>query len=312
MKSSRLSSAIGVLISWVRRQIVDSNIPENLELYPEPATTRLNRRALVVLGVILVAVVLAMVTTLVENNERLRTVQANATKTNPAPEPFWRSQPDGVAVPPETHKDEVREHPPDTGPAPSIEEKPAASIGSMNGRSEQDAGRRRAYEAPSLVGGFGRSRTEVARDASVGRCLKTGTSAPVSDSDSAQRVLAAAQGLVREPDPMVTQNNQVEKREFLDKANVARDEQVNAHFVTPPVSPYEVTAGAVLPAVLVTDTNSDLPGMVTARVRENVYDSVTGAHLLIPQGTVITGVYDSVVSYGQDRLLIAWQRLLPA
>jgi type IV secretion system protein VirB10 len=108
---------------------------------------------------------------------------------------------------------------------------------------------------------------------------------------------------------MVTQNNQVEKREFLDKAMVARDEQVNAHLVTPPISPYEVTAGAVLPAVLVTDTNSNLPGMVTARVRENVYDSVTGAHLLIPQGTVITGIYDSVVSYGQDRLLIAWQRL---
>jgi type IV secretion system protein VirB10 len=50
--------------------------------------------------------------------------------------------------------------------------------------------------------------------------------------------------------------------------------------------------------------------MVTARVRENVYDSVTGDHLLIPQGTVIVGVYDSVVTYGQNRLLVAWQRLI--
>jgi type IV secretion system protein VirB10 len=50
--------------------------------------------------------------------------------------------------------------------------------------------------------------------------------------------------------------------------------------------------------------------MLTARVRENVYDSVTGGHLLIPQGTVITGIYDSVVTYGQDRLLVAWQRFI--
>ena len=32
-------------------------------------------------------------------------------------------------------------------------------------------------------------------------------------------------------------------------------------------------------------------------------------YLLIPQGTVITGVYDSGVTYGQSRVLMAWNRL---
>ena len=49
---------------------------------------------------------------------------------------------------------------------------------------------------------------------------------------------------------------------------------------------------------------------MTGRVRENVYDSATGRHLLVPQGTTIVGVYDSVVTFGQQRLLIAWQRLI--
>jgi hypothetical protein len=49
---------------------------------------------------------------------------------------------------------------------------------------------------------------------------------------------------------------------------------------------------------------------MTGRVRENVYDFATGRHLLVPQGTTIVGVYDRVVTFGQQRLLIAWQRLV--
>jgi type IV secretion system protein VirB10 len=45
-------------------------------------------------------------------------------------------------------------------------------------------------------------------------------------------------------------------------------------------------------------------------VRENVFDSTTGAHLLIPQGTRAIGVYDSLVAFGQERVLVAWQRLI--
>ena len=43
---------------------------------------------------------------------------------------------------------------------------------------------------------------------------------------------------------------------------------------------------------------------------EHVYDSPTGKHLLIPQGSKLIGVYDSQVAFGQDRILLVWTRLI--
>jgi type IV secretion system protein TrbI len=77
-----------------------------------------------------------------------------------------------------------------------------------------------------------------------------------------------------------------------------------------PVSPFTLMAGSIIPASLVTGLNSDLPGFVIGQVTENVYDTVTGRHLLIPQGTKIIGKYDSVVAFGQKRALVIWQRLI--
>jgi type IV secretion system protein VirB10 len=65
-----------------------------------------------------------------------------------------------------------------------------------------------------------------------------------------------------------------------------------------PASPYVIQAGSVIAAALVTGLRSDLPGQITAQVTENVYDSPTGRHLLIPQGARLVGVYDSRVSFG--------------
>ena len=61
---------------------------------------------------------------------------------------------------------------------------------------------------------------------------------------------------------------------------------------------------------LITGVNSDLPGSVIAQVRENVYDTVTGNYLLIPQGTKLIGGYDSQISFGQDRALVVWNRMI--
>lgn len=104
------------------------------------------------------------------------------------------------------------------------------------------------------------------------------------------------------------QNRQGEKRHFLDSAP---DEKtiVNAS-LNPAPSPFAVLAGTVIPASLITGINSDLPGELVAQVRENVYDTVSGGYLLIPQGSRLIGLYDSVVAYGQQRVLIAWNRLI--
>jgi len=76
------------------------------------------------------------------------------------------------------------------------------------------------------------------------------------------------------------------------------------------MSPYELKRGSVIPATLVTGINSDLPGRITAQVRQNVYDSASGHHLLIPRGTKVFGRYDSEVSFGQERVLVIWTDLI--
>lgn len=77
-----------------------------------------------------------------------------------------------------------------------------------------------------------------------------------------------------------------------------------------PRSPYELMAGTVIAAALVTGINSDLPGQTIATVTQNVYDTVTGNFLLVPQGSKMLGQYDSQVAYGQRRVLLVWTRLI--
>ena len=78
----------------------------------------------------------------------------------------------------------------------------------------------------------------------------------------------------------------------------------------PPASPYTVMAGSVLPAVLVSGIDSDLPGPIVAQASENVFDSATGKYLLIPQGSRLIGTYGRASAYGQQRVQIAWRRLI--
>lgn len=80
--------------------------------------------------------------------------------------------------------------------------------------------------------------------------------------------------------------------------------------VKKPLSPYEVKSGTIIPAVLAGGINSDLPGQLSALVSQNVYDTVSGRYLLIPQGSKLILQYDSRVAYGQQRLLVAAKRLI--
>ncbi|MGV7120795.1 TrbI/VirB10 family protein [Sphingopyxis sp. 550A] len=103
-------------------------------------------------------------------------------------------------------------------------------------------------------------------------------------------------------------NAQQRKNAMVGKANDSGD--VNPHRLTAPVSPWTLQAGSVIAASLMTGLNSDLPGLVTAQITENVHDSVTGRSLLIPQGSRLVGSYDSVVAFGQSRALVVWQRII--
>jgi type IV secretion system protein VirB10 len=77
-----------------------------------------------------------------------------------------------------------------------------------------------------------------------------------------------------------------------------------------PGQPFEVKTGTVIPGVMITGINSDLPGSIIAQVSQNVYDTATGRYLIVPQGSKLFGVYDSRVIYGQSRVLVAWNRII--
>jgi type IV secretion system protein VirB10 len=77
-----------------------------------------------------------------------------------------------------------------------------------------------------------------------------------------------------------------------------------------PRSPYELRAGFVVPATLISGINSELPGQIMAQVSQDIYDTPLGKYKLIPQGSRLVGSYTSDVAYGQSRILIGWQRIV--
>jgi type IV secretion system protein VirB10 len=136
------------------------------------------------------------------------------------------------------------------------------------------------------------------------------TAGPVTPANAANTSAAspAADTSRLNLDPEHDQNSQQHKLDFI---NQKADQGVyNPHGLQDPVSPYEVLAGTIIAASLITGVNSDLPGEVIAQVTENVYDSVSGRILLIPQGARLIGTYDSVVAFGQSRAMLVWQRII--
>jgi type IV secretion system protein VirB10 len=78
----------------------------------------------------------------------------------------------------------------------------------------------------------------------------------------------------------------------------------------PALGKYEIKAGWLIPAVLEQQLNSDLPGLIRALVRENVYDTATGRYILLPAGSTLVGIYNSHVGYGQSALQAVWRRVI--
>jgi type IV secretory pathway VirB10-like protein len=98
---------------------------------------------------------------------------------------------------------------------------------------------------------------------------------------------------------------QDEKLQFLKDAT-KEERGYHPNRPLPAISPNEVKVGSFIPMILETGINSDLPGEITARASESVYDSTTGCRELIPSMTKFVGRYDSKVALGQGRILVAW------
>lgn len=158
------------------------------------------------------------------------------------------------------------------------------------------------------VGGTGRPAGSVTRD--VNADVKSNRAAAAPETGSAVDPFSILSALNpppnggTPPDP----TSQQAKLDFLNKG--PDDNIYNGHSHQQPASPYQLMAGTIIAASLVTGLNSDLPGIVIAQVTEHTYDSVSGQHLLVPQGSRLIGKYDSNVSFGQNRALVVWQRII--
>jgi type IV secretion system protein VirB10 len=125
----------------------------------------------------------------------------------------------------------------------------------------------------------------------------------------AEALRGSIEPAVAAPAPVAGERSPVAaRRAFLDGG--AGQSNESPERIRRPSSPYILQSGSVIPAALITGIRSDLPGQVTAQVTQNVYDSPTGKILLIPQGAQLVGEYDSEIATGQERVLLAWDRLI--
>ena len=85
--------------------------------------------------------------------------------------------------------------------------------------------------------------------------------------------------------------------------------KLNTHLEAP-TTPYILRTGAVIPGLLLSAMDAELPGTIIAQVSQDVYDTPTGNYLLIPQGSRLVGEYSNAVQYGQSRIFVAWQRII--
>lgn len=121
---------------------------------------------------------------------------------------------------------------------------------------------------------------------------------PSSDKDNDERIPVAANG-----DYAKFDRGAVKEGRTTDRWLLGSDLEA-------PRTTYEIRAGSVIPATMISGINSDLPGQIVAQVSQDVFDTPTGRHRLIPQGSKLVGRYSNSVVMGQSRVLVAWQRLV--
>jgi len=282
--------------------------PDTLSLRAPPRpVTRLNRRMLAMLAGTLGAIVLGAT---------LWSLQPHQRERNPATELY---NVDRVS-----HTDNLDQLPTDyskvpvtTKPVPILGEPLPGDLGPAIVHAQHNANTG-GYPPPVQSGRMAQpgdveeaSRSGVFfRSSSAVKAAPSPTaSLAMPDAVSGNQPFSPMAAACTQPaDPTAVQNQQEQKLAFV--ANEGGSATRNAASLHPPSSPYQVMAGTVIPAALVTGINSDLPGQVIANVTEAVYDTATGRFLLIPQGSRLIGRYDSQVSFGQRRVLLVWTRLI--
>lgn len=291
-----------------RREPTEKVDPETLELRSRPRpVARINRRVLVgVIGIGLLLLAGLVMIALDPPSWKAGSIGPELVTVDRKPTA------DGLSRLPSSY-DGVTTRPPlaaPAGPAPKDVPQLQAPDPALQLERAETARQVRLATQARESGPFFRLQLKPAAGAPA--ASPSGPLPPVADTRDLAALTASATERVRSQiegtSTSVDATDQTRKLAFLKSA--PEKDIYNPHGAQRPISAYELLAGTIIPASLVTGLNADLPGFVIAQVTEHVYDTVTGRHLLIPQGSRLIGRYDSVVAYGQERALVVWQRLI--
>jgi type IV secretion system protein VirB10 len=161
---------------------------------------------------------------------------------------------------------------PDPGPAPVLANPPAAAVGPQAN----------PYASPSLV--FDAS--AAARQATQTAEAAAAPAATTGVNESGAGGSAAA---------------------FASRIGGVGGAPAQARPMTNPST--TVTEGTMIPAILETAINTDVPGYVRAVVSQDVR-SFDGTRVLVPRSSRLIGQYQSGVQQGQKRAYVIWTRLI--
>lgn len=221
-------------------------------------------------------------------------------------------------LPPEPEPEPLAEPTPTPTPKARTVYVPVPRVSEL--RKKEQLKRILAAEAPTAIQGFRADGTAGTASGSTGSGGVDSTLEEVAKLLSGVPVpAAAAQGADggqgygppsfrgagnRNNDP----NGWGHKEDFVNRKDLP--EEYSQHTRTPQRSLFELKSGTLLPCVLISGLNSDLPGNLVGQVTENVWDTATGRYILIPRGSKVIGTYDNQISYGQSRVLIVWSRII--
>lgn len=118
-----------------------------------------------------------------------------------------------------------------------------------------------------------------------------------------------ADAMLKASQPLMPMTNAEKDKKWL-KETGSEMAKTDALKPSGPSSRFTVFEGTIIPAVMLTEVNSDLPGRLIAQVTLDIYDGIGGTTLLIPKGSRLVGAYNSDVKIGQERVLAAFNRLI--
>ena len=207
--------------------------------------------------------------------------------------------------------------PPTPASTPPTVTEPAAASPPSN--AEMDARHKAFYEAlfaksaisDPTVEQVSNQRQQAISAADAAKAVKADPNnlggSTVGDINDFERKVAATQRILGpnggQPTGPLDPNN-------LDTYNGQRDRWKLNTRLEEPTTPYILRTGFVIPALLISAMESELPGTIIAQVSQDVYDTPTGNYLLIPQGSRLVGEYSNAIQYGQARIFVAWQRII--